>query len=185
MWIEGKTKTTCKFCSSDRKERVLSSCDRSWKVVLFRQKLIKLKRPLKEKRPGYTRSFFKMTMFDHVVKCVNNNWENVKWNVLLHPPYSPDLVPSKYHWFRLRQHRRSEQQFPFLRRRKNLALRMVGLKTRKVILTRNPFFERKMGRVIANTNTLVIKLIHFVMEINAYILQTTILFGLKYRTALV
>ena len=35
----------------------------------------------------------------HVAKPVKNYLENVEWEVLPHPPYSPDIAPSDYYLF--------------------------------------------------------------------------------------
>ena len=35
----------------------------------------------------------------HVAKPVKNYLENVGWEVLPHPPYSPDIAPSDYYLF--------------------------------------------------------------------------------------
>jgi histone-lysine N-methyltransferase SETMAR len=36
----------------------------------------------------------------HVAKTVQDKLETLRWEVLPHPPYSPDLSPSDYHLFR-------------------------------------------------------------------------------------
>jgi len=37
--------------------------------------------------------------------------ETLKWEVLLHPPYSPDVASSDYHLFRLMAHGLADQHF--------------------------------------------------------------------------
>jgi len=37
--------------------------------------------------------------------------KTLKWEVLPHPPYSPDIAPSDYHLFRSMTHGLSEQHF--------------------------------------------------------------------------
>ncbi|EFN85012.1 Histone-lysine N-methyltransferase SETMAR, partial [Harpegnathos saltator] len=39
----------------------------------------------------------------HVGQPVRTYLEGVKWEVLPHPPYSPDIAPSDYHLFRSMQ----------------------------------------------------------------------------------
>lgn len=78
------------------------------KGPLYRTQLIRLKRALKEKRPeSETRHesviFHHDNARPHVEKSVKNYLENSGWEVLPHPPYSPDLAPSDYYLFRSMQ----------------------------------------------------------------------------------
>lgn len=47
----------------------------------------------------------------HVAKVVKTYLNTLKWEVLPHPPYSPDIAPSDYHLFRSMAHGLSEQHF--------------------------------------------------------------------------
>ena len=47
----------------------------------------------------------------HVAKPVITYLEMLKWKVLPHSPYSPDIVPSDYFLFRLMAHGLAYQQF--------------------------------------------------------------------------
>ena len=47
----------------------------------------------------------------HVVRPVKIYLETLKWEVLPHPPYSPDIAPSDYHFFRSMAHSLSHQHF--------------------------------------------------------------------------
>lgn len=74
----------------------------------YRQQLIRLKRAIAEKRPECaTRHesiiFHHDNARPHVAVPVKNYLENSGWEVLAHPPYSPDLAPSDYHLFRSMQ----------------------------------------------------------------------------------
>jgi len=40
----------------------------------------------------------------HVAQPVIIYLEMLKWEVVLHPPYSPDITPSDYHLFRSMAH---------------------------------------------------------------------------------
>ena len=70
----------------------------------YRSQLIRLKRAIAEKRPEYaTRHGALIFHLDnarpHVAIPVKSYLENSGWEVLPHPPYSPDLAPSDYHLF--------------------------------------------------------------------------------------
>lgn len=74
----------------------------------YRTQLMRLKRALKEKRPEWeTRHdnviFHHDNARPHVEKSVKKYLENSDWEILAHPPYSPDLAPSDYHLFRSMQ----------------------------------------------------------------------------------
>ena len=45
----------------------------------------------------------------------NLHLETLKWEVLLHSLYSPDIAPSDYHLFRSMTHGLSEQRFTFMK----------------------------------------------------------------------
>lgn len=47
----------------------------------------------------------------HVAKPVKTYLETLKWDVLPHPPYSPDIAPSDFHLFRSMAHGLADQQF--------------------------------------------------------------------------
>ena len=47
----------------------------------------------------------------HVAKPVQTYLETLKWEVLIHPPYSPDIAPSDYYLFRSMPHGLADQQF--------------------------------------------------------------------------
>jgi len=73
----------------------------------YRLQLIRLSRALREKRPEYEQKHDKVILHDnarpHVAKVVKQYLETLKWDVLPHPPYSPDIAPSDYWWFRRMQ----------------------------------------------------------------------------------
>ena len=71
---------------------------------------------LKRKRPEWRDKTHKVILLQdnarpYVAKPVKTYLENIKWDVLPHMPYSPDLAPSDYCLFRSIQHVRSEQHF--------------------------------------------------------------------------
>ncbi|KAG5320195.1 MOS1T transposase, partial [Pseudoatta argentina] len=70
----------------------------------YRLQLMRLSRALKEKRPLYAQRHDKMILLHdnarpHVAKPVKTYLETLKWKVLPHPPYSPDIAPSDFHLF--------------------------------------------------------------------------------------
>ena len=70
----------------------------------YRTQLIRLKRAIAEKRPEYAIRheaiiFHHDNARPHKAIAVKNYFENSRWEVLPHPPYSPDVAPSDYHFF--------------------------------------------------------------------------------------
>lgn len=91
---------------------------------LYRRQLMRLCRALKEKRPQYEQRHDKVILLHdnarpHVAAPVKTYLETLKWEVLPHPPYSPDIAPSDYHLFRSMTHGLSEQQFTSYENTKN------------------------------------------------------------------
>jgi len=82
----------------------------------YRLQLMRLSRALKEKRPQYEQRHDKVILQHynarpHVAQAIKTYLETLKWEVLPHPPYSPDIAPSDYHLFRSMIHDLSEQKF--------------------------------------------------------------------------
>ncbi|KAG5322685.1 MOS1T transposase, partial [Pseudoatta argentina] len=70
----------------------------------------------KEKRPEYEQKHDKVIFLHdnarlHVAKVVKKYLETLKWDVLPHPPYSPDIAPSDYWLFRRMQHDLASHRF--------------------------------------------------------------------------
>ena len=83
---------------------------------VYRRQLMRLSRALREKRPQYADRHDKVILQHdnarpHVAAPVKTYLETLKWEVLPHPPYSPDLAPSDYHLFRSMQHSLAKQTF--------------------------------------------------------------------------
>ena len=83
---------------------------------LYRLQLMRLSRELKEKRPQYNERHDKVILQHdnarpHVASAVKTYLETLKWEVLPHPPYSPDIAPSDYYLFRSMTHGLAEQHF--------------------------------------------------------------------------
>ena len=82
----------------------------------YRQQLIKFNQALKRKRPEWRDRTHKVILLHdnarlYVAKPVKTYLENMKWDMLPHAPYSPDLASSDYYLFRSMQYGHSEQHF--------------------------------------------------------------------------
>lgn len=80
----------------------------------YRLQLMRLSRALKEKRPYYAERHDKVILQQdnarpHVSQTVKTYLETLKWEVLPHPPYSPDIAPTDYHLFRSMTHSLADQ----------------------------------------------------------------------------
>ena len=77
--------------------------------ALYRTQLMRLSRALKEKRAHYYARHDKVILLHdnarpHVAAPVKTYLETLNWEVLPHPPYSPDIAPSDYYLFRSMAH---------------------------------------------------------------------------------
>ncbi|KAG5320783.1 MOS1T transposase, partial [Pseudoatta argentina] len=69
-----------------------------------------------EKRPLYAQRHDKVILLHgnaqpHVAKPVKTYLGTLKWEVLPHPPYSPDIAPSDFHLFRSMAHGLADRRF--------------------------------------------------------------------------
>ena len=77
---------------------------------------MRFSRALREKRSQYEQKHEKVILQHdnarpHVAKLVKTYLEALKWEVLYHPPYSPDIVLSDYYLFWSMAHGLADQQF--------------------------------------------------------------------------
>jgi histone-lysine N-methyltransferase SETMAR len=84
--------------------------------ALYRTQLMRLSRALKAKRPQYEQRHDKVILQHdnarpHVAVPVKTYLQTLKWEVLPHPPYSPDIAPSDYYLFRSMAHGLAGQHF--------------------------------------------------------------------------
>ncbi|KAG5327824.1 MOS1T transposase, partial [Pseudoatta argentina] len=86
---------------------------------------MRLSRALKINRPQYNERHDKVILQhdnaqkSHVEKVVKTYLETLKWEVLPHPLYSPDVVPSDYHLFQSMAHGLADQHFRSYKELKN------------------------------------------------------------------
>ena len=89
---------------------------RSCFYVVGSAELMRLSRALREKRPQYEQRLEKVIpQHDNapprVAKPVETYLETLKWKLLPHPPYSPDISLRDYYLFRLMAYGLADQQF--------------------------------------------------------------------------
>lgn len=82
----------------------------------YGQQLVQLRNELGVKRPEWADRHDKVILLHdnarpHVAKSVKDTLKDFNWEVLPHPPYSPDIAPSDYHLFRSMAHGLAEQHF--------------------------------------------------------------------------
>ena len=84
-------------------------------AIRYKQQLMKLNQALK-KRPKYAKRHDKLILLNdnarpHVGKPVKKYIQDINWEVLPYPPYSLDIAPSDYHFFRAIQNDLSPEHF--------------------------------------------------------------------------
>jgi len=116
--------------------------------ALYRTQLMRLSRALKEKRAHYSRHDKIILLHDntrpYVVAPVKTYLETLKWEVLPHPPYSPDITPSDS--FGSMTHSLSKQHFTSYEDTKNCIDDWIASKDEAVLPMRYPHATRKMGK---------------------------------------
>lgn len=118
----------------------------------YAQQLFKLNEALKEKRPRHHKKV--ILQHDgaraHIGPPVKNAIEKLGWEVLAHPPYSPDLAPSDYHLFRSMQHSLAGKQFTKLEDAKKWIDDWIASKPKKFFYDGIHSLPEKWEKVIAS-----------------------------------
>lgn len=123
--------------------------------ALYRTQLMRLSRALKEKRAHYYSRHDKIILLHdnarpHVAAPVKTYLETLNWEVLPHPPYSPDLAPSDYHLFRSMAHGLSEQRFTSYEDTKNWVDLWIASKDEEFFRRGIRMLPERWGKVVAN-----------------------------------
>ncbi|CAK9820322.1 Histone-lysine N-methyltransferase SETMAR [Anthophora plagiata] len=84
-------------------------------AALYVQQLARVQEKLEEKRPALVNRKGVMLLHDnarpHTARIAEEKIPDLKWSVLLHPPYSPDLVLTDNYLFRFLQSSLSGKKF--------------------------------------------------------------------------
>ncbi|GBP26982.1 Mariner Mos1 transposase [Eumeta japonica] len=123
--------------------------------TLYRIPLMILSRALKEKRPQYYSRYDKIILLHdnarpHVPVPVKIYLKTLNWEVLPHPPYSPDIVSSDYHQFRSMAHAILEQRFTSYENTKNCVDSWIALKDKGFFRLRICTLPEKWKKVVAS-----------------------------------
>ncbi|KAG5324036.1 MOS1T transposase, partial [Pseudoatta argentina] len=76
--------------------------------------------------------------------------ETLKWEVLLHPPYSPDVAPSDYHLFRSMAHGLADQHFRSCEEVKSWIDSWIALKDDQFFRRRIRTLPERWEKVVAS-----------------------------------
>jgi len=79
------------------------------------------------------------------------------WNVLLHPPYSPNLAPSDYHLFRSLQNSLNRKNFDSLEACKNYLGQFIAQKDAKFWENGIMKLSQRWQKVVKQNGTYVIE----------------------------
>lgn len=121
----------------------------------YKQQLMKLSEALKLKRPQYAKRHDKVIFQHdnarpHVAKIVKDTLEELRWDVLPHPPYSPDIAPSDYHLFRSMAHGLAEKQFTSYEDAKNWVDSWIASKDENFFQRGIRTLPERWRKVVAN-----------------------------------
>ncbi|UYV76641.1 hypothetical protein LAZ67_14001557 [Cordylochernes scorpioides] len=120
----------------------------------YEQQLMRLSRALKIKRPLYAKRHDKViyqhdNARPHVAKVVKETLEALQWDVLPHPPYSPDIAPSDYHMFRSMTHGLAEQHYTSYEEAKNWVDAWIASKDEEFFRHGIRMLPERWGKVVA------------------------------------
>ncbi|GFU89928.1 mariner Mos1 transposase [Trichonephila clavipes] len=92
------------LCENDRGQSAeLLPHDQTLNLNLYCQQLDRLKLAIDQKRPELANRrgvvFHQDNVRPHTSVVTRKNLWEFSWEVLMHPPYSPDLAPRDYHLF--------------------------------------------------------------------------------------
>ena len=121
----------------------------------YQQQLMQLSRALKVKRPEYAKRHDKVVFQHdnarpHVARTVKETLEALNWDVLPHPPYSPDIAPSDYHLFRPMTHGLAEQRFTSYEDTKKWVDSWIASKDESFFRRGIHMLPERWGKVVAN-----------------------------------
>lgn len=121
----------------------------------YRLQLEHLSQALKDKRPEYQRRHDKVILLHdnarpHVSKSVKTYLESLKWEVLPHPPYSPDIAPSDYYLFRSMAHGLADQHFQTYADTKNWIDTWISSKDVSFFRRGIQMLPERWGKVVSN-----------------------------------
>lgn len=123
--------------------------------ALYRTQLMRLSRALKEKRPQYYSRHEKIILLHdnarpHVAAPVKKYLETLDWEVLPHPPYSPDIAPSDYHLFRSMAHALTTQRFTSYEDTKNWVDSWIASKDKEFFRRGIRMLPERWEKVVAS-----------------------------------
>ena len=122
---------------------------------VYREQLIQLNNALQRKRPEYAKRHDKVIFQHdnsrpHVARSVKDTLEALRWEVLPHPPYSPDVAPSDFHLFRSMQSALSEQKFTSYREIENWLDNWIASKDTDCFLRGISLLPERWSKVVAS-----------------------------------
>lgn len=84
----------------------------------------------------------------HKAKITQKKIKELKWKLLQHPPYSPDLAPSDYHLFRSLANAQQGKKFKSTEEAQNFTDEFLQQKTEEHIEGKERFFRRGIMKLV-------------------------------------
>lgn len=122
---------------------------------LYLQQLMRLSQALKDRRPQYHDRHDKVILLHdnarpHVASQVKMYLEKLRWEILPHPPYSPDTAPSDYHLFRSMTQALADQNFSSFEEVENWVASWIASKDEEFFKSGIRMLPEKWARVVAS-----------------------------------
>ena len=121
---------------------------------------MQLKQAIKKKWPGLINQKDVVVHHDnarpHISLVTRQKMRELGWEVLMHPPYSPDLAPSDYHLFRSLKNSLNGVKFALKEACENRFVQFFAHKSQKFYSTGIMILPEKWQKVIDQNGTYII-----------------------------
>ena len=128
--------------------------------TLCRQQLMRLKQAIKKKRPELINKkgivFHHDNARPHKSSVTRQKLRELRWEVLMHPPYSPALAPYDYHLFRSLKNSLNGVQLASREACENSLVQFFAQKSQKFYSDGIMILSEKWQKVIDQNDTYII-----------------------------
>ena len=128
--------------------------------TIYCQQLMRLKQAIKKKWPAFINKEGVVFYYDsdrsHIYLVTRQKLRELGWEVLMHPPYIPDLAPSVYHLFRSLKNSLNGVKLASKEGCKNHLIQFFAQKSQKFYSDEIMILPEKWQKVVNQNGTYII-----------------------------